>query len=156
MESHRTGHLPLTRCLPAMPKITKRFVDGAAPKTGAAETVFFDDKLSGFGLRVKASGAKSFLIQYRNRRGESRRLTLGRYPKMTAEAARRQAKIKLGAVEEGADPVKDKREERGAITVKELCEQYLAAAEKGLILGKRKRPKKASTLATDRGQIGRA
>ena len=138
-----------------MPKNTKRFVDTAAPKPGTTEAVFFDDKLAGFGLRVKRSRAKSFLIQYRNRRGESRRLTLGRYPKMTAEAARRQAKIKLGLVEEGKDPVKDKRDERGAITVKELCEQYLAAAAKKLIFGKRKKPKKDSTIATDRGRITR-
>jgi hypothetical protein len=60
--------------LPALTsKITKRFIDTAAPKPGATEAEFFDAKLAGFGLRVKASGAKSFLIQYRNRRGESRR-----------------------------------------------------------------------------------
>jgi len=37
----------------------------------------------------------------------------------------------------------------------ELCRRYLLAAEDGLILGKRRRPKKASTLETDRGRIER-
>jgi integrase len=39
--------------------------------------------------------------------------------------------------------------------VEELCDQYLKAAERGLILGKRGSAKKASTLATDRGRIER-
>lgn len=136
-----------------MPKINKRFCDTATPKTGKSETVYFDDKLAGFGLRVKASGAKSFLIQYRNARGESRRLTLG--SKLTAEQARREARLKLADVERGKDPAKELGEARAAITVKQLCEDYLSAAEKGLILGKRKRPKKSSTLDTDRGRISR-
>ncbi|HVB15168.1 MAG TPA: integrase arm-type DNA-binding domain-containing protein [Stellaceae bacterium] len=136
-----------------MTKINKRFVDSAAPKPGRAETVYFDEKLSGFGLRVKASGAKSFLIQYRNARGESRRLTLG--SKLTPDQARREARLKLADVERGRDPAKELDEARAAITVKTLCDDYLQAAEKGLILGKRKRPKKASTLDTDRGRISR-
>jgi integrase len=37
----------------------------------------------------------------------------------------------------------------------ELCEDYLAAAEKGLVLGKGNRSKKVSTLCTDRGRINR-
>jgi integrase len=39
--------------------------------------------------------------------------------------------------------------------VKELCDCYLAAADKGLILGKGDRPKKASSLYVDRGRISR-
>ena len=41
------------------------------------------------------------------------------------------------------------------MTVSELCEDYLTMAEKGLVLGKGNRPKKASTIYTDRGQITR-
>ncbi|MEQ8246672.1 MAG: tyrosine-type recombinase/integrase [Alphaproteobacteria bacterium] len=41
------------------------------------------------------------------------------------------------------------------MTVGELCDIYLSAVEKGLIRGKRRRPKKASTIATDRGRIER-
>ncbi len=39
------------------------------------------------------------------------------------------------------------------MTVKDLCQQYLEAAERGLIRGKKGRPKKASTLYGDRGRI---
>jgi integrase len=41
------------------------------------------------------------------------------------------------------------------MTVADLCRDYLAAAAKGLILGKRKRPKAETTLYTDRGRIER-
>src|SRR5258708_21330141 len=42
-----------------------------------------------------------------------------------------------------------------ALTVKELCDRYLAAADKGLIIGKGDRPKKASSLYVDRGRVNR-
>jgi hypothetical protein len=44
---------------------------------------------------------------------------------------------------------------RGGVTVAALCRDYLAAAEKGLVLGKRKRAKSDLTLATDKGRIER-
>jgi integrase len=46
-------------------------------------------------------------------------------------------------------------QQRKALTVKELCDRYLAAAEKGLVLGKGDRPKKVSSLYVDRGRINR-
>jgi integrase len=42
-----------------------------------------------------------------------------------------------------------------AITVKDLCAQYLRDAENGLVLGKGRHPKKASTLVIDKGRIHR-
>src|SRR6056297_2036235 len=53
-------------------KLTKAFVDRARVDVG--EDVFWDSDLRGFGLRVKASGSKSYIVQYRDRRsGRSRR-----------------------------------------------------------------------------------
>lgn len=135
-----------------MAKITKRVVDTA--ETGTKDYVIWDDDLPGFGLRVFASGKRSYVIQYRSR-GRSRRYTIGLHGVWTPETARREAKAQLGRVAHGDDPAEEREEDRKALTIKQLCEQYIADMEAGLILGKGGRPKKDTTIATDVGRIRR-
>ena len=54
-----------------------------------------------------------------------------------------------------ADPAAEKRAARNAQTVCDLCDLYLAEAETGRLVTRRRAAKKASTLATDRGRIER-
>ena len=136
-----------------MPKLTKRVVD-AAEATGP-DLFLWDDDLPGFGLRIKKGGIKSFLIQYRNANGRSRRFTLGRFGVLTVEEARKEAKLALADVVRGADPAESKKLERGAMTIEELCKEYLDKAERGLILTRHGEAKAATTLDTDKGRINR-
>lgn len=135
-----------------MARITKRVVDTA--ETSSKDYVIWDDELPGFGLRVFASGKRSYVIQYRSR-GRSRRYTIGLHGVWTPEEARREAKAQLGRVAHGDDPAEEREEERKALTIKQLCEQYIADMEAGLVLGKGGRPKKETTIATDVGRIRR-
>jgi integrase len=135
-----------------MTKLSKRVVDSA----GVADTDYFiwDDVLPGFGLRIFRSGKRSYLVQYRAR-GRTRRFTIGPHGVWTPETARVQARVLLGRIAQGDDPAEERELDHKAITVKELCERYLEDAKNGLILGKKRRPKKASTIYTDEGRIRR-
>jgi hypothetical protein len=135
-----------------MVKITKRAVEAAEARE--KDYVIWDDELSGFGVRVFNSGKRSYVIQYRTK-GRSRRYTIGLHGAWAPETARREAKVQLGQVARGDDPVEDRQLDHKAITVKELCTRYLADLHAGLILGKGGRPKKSSTIITDTGRIER-
>ena len=134
-----------------MPKLTKRFVDRTKP--GDRDIVLWDGELKRFGLRVKPSGAMTYVVQYRNSAGRTRKLALGRVGVLTPDEARQKARIALGRVAEGHDPSASRSASRGAMTVSALCDEYMAAAEKGLIRGKAGRRKSPSTITTDRGRI---
>jgi ABC-type amino acid transport substrate-binding protein len=112
--------------------------------------------VSGFGARRQKSEARSYVVFYRTRGGRQRWHTIGRHgAPWTPELARNEAIKILGRVAEGEDPAADKQRKRRAATVSELCDFYLADAEAGRILTRFRRPKKAATLALDRGRIDR-
>lgn len=133
-----------------MARLTKRTVDAADIRE--RDYFIWDDDLPGFGLRVFASGKKSYLIQYRAA-GRSRRYTIGLHGVWTPETARQEAKVQLGRIAQGDNPAEERQLDHKAMTVKELCELYLKDLEAGLILGKGGRPKKATTIVTDTGRI---
>ena len=107
-----------------MPKITKRLVESLHPAD--RDTFVWDEELRGFGVRIKPSGVKSYLVQYRNKHGRSRRLTLGTHGPLTAEKARELARTRLGERDAGNDPAEDRKAERKAPTVRDFAERYLA------------------------------
>jgi integrase len=134
-----------------LPKLTKRFVD--ALRSVTRDTLHRDADLPGFALRIKPSGVRTWVVQYRNSAGRTRKLALGRVGVLTPEEARQRARKTLSDVAAGGDPSASRNAARGAMTVAALCRDYLADAEKGLVFGKRKRPKSETTLRTDRGRI---
>jgi integrase len=136
-----------------LPKLTKRFVDALRPVT--RDTLHRDTDLPGFALRIKPSGVRTWVVQYRNSAGRTRKLALGRVGVLTPEEARQRARKALGEVAGGADPSATRNAARGAMTMAALCRDYLADAKKGLVLGKRKRPKSEATLIADRSRIER-
>lgn len=135
-----------------MTKLTKRVVDAA--DVWEKDYFIWDDELPGFGLRVFASGKRSYLIQYRAL-GRTRRYTIGLHGIWTPETARQEAKAQLGRVARGDNPSEERQLDHQAMTVKELCTLYLKDLKAGLILGKGGRPKKATTIVTDTGRIER-
>lgn len=135
-----------------MPALTKRAVDAA--KTRAQRYFVWCADLSGFGVRVYPSGKKVFVAQVRVGRFQ-RRVTIGAYGAYTVEQARKRAEDIIRAAAEGRDPQREKREAKNALTVGELCGEYLDAARAGLVMTRFKRPKRAATVVIDEGRVAR-
>ncbi|RYZ15158.1 MAG: DUF4102 domain-containing protein [Alphaproteobacteria bacterium] len=136
-----------------MVRLTKTLVDGM--EAAAKPYYVSDDDVRGFRVRIFPSGTKSFWACYRTGAGTPRRMSLGRYGAITCDEARRLAKVVLGNVAGGEDPVLERRTRRNSMRVSELCDLYLADMKKGLIQGKRGLPKQDSTIATDIGRVER-
>ncbi len=105
-------------------RLTKRICDGAAA-TGKGWSTLWDADVRGLGLRVRASGRNVFVVYYRTRGGEKRLLTLARFPELSLDEARRQARKVLAEAAGGADPAGERRRLRRSPTVAELAENYL-------------------------------
>jgi integrase len=108
-------------------RITKRAVD-ALQYTGREFTAW-DETVGGFGVRVRATGAKSYVVVYTAGAGRGvpvRRYTIAAVGRITPERARARAKVILGAVAHGQDRANQKTAERGTPTVAELADQFMA------------------------------
>lgn len=95
--------------------------------TGPATQIHYDDArgLTGFGVRVFPSGAKSFVVWYRTATGRKRLMTVGRYGVLTLDEGRRKAREELRKIGAGSDPLGERRAERQAVTVQAFVVVYL-------------------------------
>ncbi len=107
-------------------RITDKLVRGLAPPE-AGNRIIYDDKVSGFGIRSTAAGAKSFILNYRNAEGRDRRLTIGSYGpnEWSVEAARKHAGKLKKQIALGEDPLADRVKLRTAPTVTDLADRYI-------------------------------
>ena len=131
----------------AKQNLTKSIIESLSPTD--ADYVVWDTNLPGFGIRIKPSGMKSYVVQYRNRKtGASRRKTIGQHgPLLTFHKARDQARIILVDALKGNDPVAADRAIRAAPTMRELAADYI---EQHAIPKKRKR-----SVENDRSMLER-
>ncbi len=93
------------------------------PKEGG-RAVYLDAKTTGLQLRVTATGAKTFSVYRRIKGGQPERVTLGRFPTMTIEQARKLAARVNAEIEEGSNPAMVKRATKEEPTFAELFKEY--------------------------------
>lgn len=109
-------------------KLTRRAV--AAIQPAERPVTYWDSDLSGLGLTVRPSGARSWIARYRagggGRNGTLRQVVLGDPEAMTPEQARTEAKALLAKVRLGADPAAERAEARQAETFAEVAERWFA------------------------------
>jgi integrase len=106
-------------------KLTKTVAE--AISTDDRDLIVWDETLPGFGIRIKRTGVRSYLVQYRNRRtGQSKRMTLGRHgPLLTFDQAKKRARTILADALRGQDPAAELQAERKAPAMNELAQDYL-------------------------------
>ena len=112
--------------------LTKRDIDAFRhDPNGKPAQILWDGSLPGFGVRVFASGAKSFILDYRFN-GIKRRLTIGAYGELTPKQARDLAVQNLADVARGIDPLAARdaareaaRQAQMALTLREYADVYI-------------------------------
>lgn len=111
-------------------KFTKPSVAALSCPSDKAEAFFWDESLPGFGLRCYASGRRVWFCQYRNRDGQTRRITLGDWRTVELEAARKAASAHLSTVDLGGDPRAIEAAAREAARAEKAVEAARADAER--------------------------
>jgi integrase len=113
-------------------KLTQRKIEALECPAGKKDALVFDDEQTGLGVRVTASGAKSYLAQY-TFAGAKRRIPLGSCSAISLAAARDAVRAFLGDVAKGRDPAADRKEAalqarrkatRDALTLEALLGQW--------------------------------
>jgi len=100
--------------------MTKSAIDGL-PVT-ERDTVYWDQNLPGFGLKVTPLGRKVFIVMYRVGGAGSRlrKYTIGPYGRVTLSMARAQAQKVFAARLDGRDPAEEKKQARRRLVVDQV------------------------------------
>lgn len=139
-----------------MPKLTQGRVNDA--KAGTKESFLWCSANPGFGLRIyppsekHPNGRKVFVAQVRFGKRQWR-VPIGPASSFTLAQAKGRFDEIIRELKAGRDPSAELKSARDAVTVAEMCAQYLEAAEAGLVIKRNKQAKRASTVAIDRGRI---
>jgi hypothetical protein len=114
-------------------KLTAQTAERLQLSSGEADRIFFDDAIPGFGLRVRNTGSRSWVYQYKVGR-KTHRLVIGRASAVKAGRAREIASEYHAKVKLGQNPTTEKRLQiqRAGHTFGALAERYLEQQQTGL------------------------
>lgn len=95
------------------------------PTPASARVEYQDGKTPGLKIRVTANNVKTFCVLKRVKGGLPLRATLGRFPDMSIEQARRQAAVILAEIAEGGNPAEVKRALKAELTFADLFNLFI-------------------------------
>jgi hypothetical protein len=106
--------------------LTAAVVTNLKLQRGEADRIWFDDSIPGFGLRLRESGSRSWIFQYKVG-AKTRRLVIGQVAAVKVARAREIAGELHAKVRLGGDPAAERRTklERSAHTLGALAHRYL-------------------------------
>jgi len=106
-----------------MAVLTKSYVEKLQPQN--EDVIVWDDKLSGFGIKVTPKGRKVYLLYYRTQDGRQRKPSIGVHGHITCEQAREIATGWLGERVKGHDPSQARQIKRQSPSIADLCDRYM-------------------------------
>ncbi len=108
---------------------TKKYLN-ALDANGKREINIQDAGQTGLAVRVRDTGIKSFIVRYKLN-GKDVRTTLGKYPSMTIDQARKAAREALNKFSDGINPNSQKKADKAKNTTLMQCfEDYLTVNHK--------------------------
>ena len=106
-------------------KLIKKTLD-SIPRPSEKEVFYWDEELKGFGVKAYPSGKKTFIFQYRNPQGQTKRVTIGVYGKISPDMARDAVKQLAAQTTFGEDPSQQKQNQKiKGLTLNDLAKDYL-------------------------------
>jgi integrase len=114
-------------------KLTQSTVTTLTIPPGKREAIYFDDDLPGFGLRLRATGGRTWCFQYACG-SKQRRMSLGAASAVTLAAARKTAAELYARVKLGEDPAASRAEKKrkAADTVEATLRLFLPEKKQAL------------------------
>jgi integrase len=103
---------------------TKKAIDSLPLPSEGQRATYHDEKTPGLQIRITSTGTKTFSL-YRWVKGKPERVTLGKYPAMTPEQARKEAARINGLIAQGTNPSEGARALKSEITWQELFDEFL-------------------------------
>jgi hypothetical protein len=115
-------------------RLTQRVVETLALPVGRTEVIVFDDTLPGLGLRLRVTGGRAFIFQYKIG-SQQRRVTLGNACAIKLEQARATASKLHAQVRLGHDVAAERSERRAraAETFGAVLAMYLPRQKAGYV-----------------------
>lgn len=103
---------------------TKKTIEALPSPTKSVRAYYHDTKETGLSVSVTRAGSKTFFVRKRID-GADERITLGRYPDLSIENARKLAAQTKGSIAMGKNPQAEKRAIRDEMTFGKLFELYM-------------------------------
>ena len=103
-------------------KLTKKNIDKLPLPENSSGVRYYDESLPGFGIIVRPTGRKVFFVEYGK---ERHRMKLGVYGKLTLDKAKEKALEKFVAVNDGRDPLAERKARNNAYTFGKWVDEYL-------------------------------
>lgn len=111
--------------MPEKVKLTQAFVKNLQMPEGKKQADVWDAEQPNFGVRIGSSGSKTFFVISRVN-GRVVRSTVGKFPTMNLDDARRRARKMLVGMADGVNPNDERRERnQGALALHAVFESYL-------------------------------